>query len=253
MIISIWKPKYKQKIIIYYYKENINVLKNKPKGLKIIYKCDKCNSISSTTSHTLFNNNYKFINVNKQLCRKCRGIYSEYITKDSIVKYDSFKFLLEKEGYTVITTKKDFELHSHPSSVLVNVVCPKGHDHNVTWNNFKTNKRRCRKCYESIKSISSQENFKLYKHVVKKYTEKNYNKNYNKINPLNLKRCRKYHLDHKYSIVEGYKNNIPPYIIGNYINLQIITGTNNNKKYTSCSISKEYLLNEYIKENKHNK
>ena len=57
----------------------------------------------------------------------------------------------------------------------------------------------------------------------------------------------KYHLDHKYSIKEGFKNNIPPFIIGSMHNLEMILGRNNLKKSAKCTISKESLLDNFYK------
>jgi TusA-related sulfurtransferase len=52
-----------------------------------------------------------------------------------------------------------------------------------------------------------------------------------------------YHLDHKYSIIEGFKNNISPTIIGNMKNLEFITWEENIKKRTKCSITINELIN----------
>ena len=52
-----------------------------------------------------------------------------------------------------------------------------------------------------------------------------------------------YHLDHKYSILEGYKNKISPEIIGNIKNLEFIPWEENIKKRTKNSIT----INELIK------
>ncbi len=52
-------------------------------------------------------------------------------------------------------------------------------------------------------------------------------------------------LDHKYSISEGYRNNIPPEIIGSIHNLEYISAIKNNKKKHRCSISKEILMELY--------
>lgn len=52
----------------------------------------------------------------------------------------------------------------------------------------------------------------------------------------------KYHLDHKFSINEGFKQNIPIHIIGNIENLQMITGRNNLSKGKKCSITIDNLL-----------
>lgn len=51
-----------------------------------------------------------------------------------------------------------------------------------------------------------------------------------------------YHLDHKFSVSEGFKNNIPPYIIGNICNLEMITSINNLVKNRKCSITKENVV-----------
>ena len=51
-----------------------------------------------------------------------------------------------------------------------------------------------------------------------------------------------YHLDHKYSICAGYLNNIPPSIIGNIANLEMLPALDNIRKRTNCSISLDDLL-----------
>jgi transposase-like protein len=52
-----------------------------------------------------------------------------------------------------------------------------------------------------------------------------------------------YHLDHKFSISEGFKNNIAPKIIGDIKNLEFIPWEQNIKKRTKCSITIEELIN----------
>ena len=52
-----------------------------------------------------------------------------------------------------------------------------------------------------------------------------------------------YHLDHKYSILEGYKNNISPEVIGNIKNLKFIPWEENIKKRTKNSITINELIN----------
>lgn len=50
-----------------------------------------------------------------------------------------------------------------------------------------------------------------------------------------------YHLDHKYSITEGFKNKVPPKIIGCIHNLEFIPAIDNVKKGIKCSITLEEL------------
>lgn len=52
-----------------------------------------------------------------------------------------------------------------------------------------------------------------------------------------------YHLDHKYSICEGFKNNIDIEVIASMNNLEFIPWEKNLIKKTKCSISKEELIN----------
>lgn len=53
-----------------------------------------------------------------------------------------------------------------------------------------------------------------------------------------------YHLDHKYSIIEGFKNNVKPELIGNIKNLEFIPWEKNLNKRTKCSITLEELIKE---------
>ena len=55
-----------------------------------------------------------------------------------------------------------------------------------------------------------------------------------------------YHLDHKFSIVEGFKQNIPPYIIGHINNLEMLIGRNNLVKNRKCSIDKDVLIDSIL-------
>jgi len=53
----------------------------------------------------------------------------------------------------------------------------------------------------------------------------------------------KYHLDHKFSIKEGFNKNIPIHIIGNIKNLEMVLGRNNISKGKKCSTT----INEILK------
>lgn len=52
-----------------------------------------------------------------------------------------------------------------------------------------------------------------------------------------------YQLDHKYSILQGFNDNIKPEIIGCLSNLEFIPWEENARKRTKCSINKEELIN----------
>lgn len=50
-----------------------------------------------------------------------------------------------------------------------------------------------------------------------------------------------HHVDHKISIKYGFINNIPPYIVGNINNLEMLPWIDNVYKSSNCSISIEQL------------
>jgi len=54
-----------------------------------------------------------------------------------------------------------------------------------------------------------------------------------------------YHLDHKFSKFMGFQNNIPPYIIGNIINLEMIEARNIVKS-RKCSLELEELFERFF-------
>ena len=69
----------------------------------------------------------------------------------------------------------------------------------------------------------------------------------------NLNEIKNYAIDHKISISFGYKNNIPPEIIGNINNLQMLPAPENSRKNKDCysiidfNEKKNDINNEYFK------
>jgi len=84
--------------------------------------------------------------------------------------------------------------------------------------------------------------WELYKEQVLNYTYKSWKHHQNKINPLGLKRGNEYELDHKFSITEGFKQNVDPEVIGNYSNLELLPKNDNRSKRTKCSITLGELI-----------
>ena len=250
MIIAAWKPKIKtikgKETLIYFEKVDIEeIQRRKPKGWVIVCKCTLCDKIINFRTSVIFREDCTFTDMEFQYCRSCRSKLSEKC-KDSAISFDDFKEKLESEGYKVYSTNKEEFENNYRSQVKVDVECKNGHRHFVTWNNFSKGKR-CKKCYEENKlknSLKNIEGFEVYKRTVLYYT---------KLTTKNIKieniekRSRDWHLDHKFSIYEGFKNNVPSYIMGSYYNLEMIEGINNNKKYTNCSITKEQLFEQYFK------
>ena len=82
----------------------------------------------------------------------------------------------------------------------------------------------------------------LYREQVLNHTYKSWAHYQNKINPQNLERGYKFELDHKFSITEGFKQNIAPEIIGHYTNLELLPKFDNRSKHISCSITLDELI-----------
>jgi len=85
--------------------------------------------------------------------------------------------------------------------------------------------------------------YDMYKAKVWHFTNKNKLesiKNIEKRGRIGLKN-NPFHLDHKYSISEGFKNNIPAHIIGSIYNLEMIPALENCSKQDKCSILLEDL------------
>jgi len=96
-------------------------------------------------------------------------------------------------------------------------------------------------------SITKKE-IENYRNKVLKETYKSIINHSNKIKDFEL-RSREYHLDHKYSVSEGFKNNIDPKIIGHFVNLEVIPAVNNLEKSGKCSIELNELIEKIEKGN----
>lgn len=111
------------------------------------------------------------------------------------------------------------------------------------WTNNKKNYAAIRKTMEDKgvwTPVSAQTEWKQYKRSCWNFTLKN-----------DLSVLDNYGLglaiDHKYSVLEGYKNGVLPCIIGSIYNLQYVTASENSVKGTKCSITKEELCEYYYK------
>lgn len=92
--------------------------------------------------------------------------------------------------------------------------------------------------YEEL--FESKTNYMIF---VRALTEKNYDLFKSQINPKNLKRSWKAnHLDHIYSISQGFKNRINPFWIAHPSNLQMLKAKENKKKNAKCGHTIEELL-----------
>ena len=176
----------------------------------------------------------------------------------------SIKFVkefFEKGGYQLLTKKYK------NSSQKLEYICPKGHKGKVSWNSWQQGVR-CAKCHFINASNSNSYNWKnyskeeinqfnTYKANVTQLTRQNYIKYYYYVNPNKLPRGRNlYHLDHIFSVRDGFDIRVSPEIVASPSNLQMLSEKENISKSSRSDMSKEilyelyYQFEEEIKETK---
>ena len=94
---------------------------------------------------------------------------------------------------------------------------------------------------EYLKNLPEYKNYKYRVYILTRKQNLNLLENYNKRAKSGV--IGGYHLDHKYSICEGFKNSISPEIISDIKNLEFIPWEENIKKRTNCSITLNELIN----------
>lgn len=97
-------------------------------------------------------------------------------------------------------------------------------------------------CYRLRSDPFQLAEFEQYNREVWKYTNSNLKYNSNKIPDIELRGNNYgYDLDHKFSIFDGFNNNIDPSLIGHWKNLEIIKTSDNRTKAGKSSISIEEI------------
>lgn len=181
--------------------------------------------------------------------------YRENFTNDNPSKKEDVKL---KKGQIIINydnvsryvNEYGFKLNSiigNTKLAKLSLTCPNKHLLNIDYTSFQRG-HRCRFCYyESMMiPIEDIEKFEKYSKVVRYRTISTFRKYKSLIDPNNLKLdSGNYHIDHIYSVSDGFRNNIDPIIISSYINLQIITKSENLKKGQNSGITKEELYTLY--------
>jgi len=110
------------------------------------------------------------------------------------------------------------------------------------WNN-KEKTRQTRIKNGTQIDESKIDSFHKYKKIVVNRSTTIYRNNIEEINPLKLERGKKlYHIDHKFSVKQGFLNNIPIEIISHPCNLFMIWYMDNLIKQDRCDISLTELL-----------
>lgn len=224
------------------------LFKNKKTGYRVRYTCDKCQSdkINITTSSTFFRENVIYNTLEFQTCRSCRSRISEYEIKKTQISYDIIKKSIDDNKYVLLSNKEDYENSYKKSQTKLNCLCPSGHNYIFTWNNWNKGKR-CRVCYEEYKkdnAVKYKKGFELYYYLIWRDTNMVYKK-YKSILDANNSRSTDNHLDHIYSIYDGFKNNVPIYLMSSLSNLRMISSTKNISKGKKSDITLEELFERF--------
>ena len=105
-------------------------------------------------------------------------------------------------------------------------------------------------CNACKKKLKNKDQYNFYYALVLVKTERTVRKFKSKIKNIELRGIKfGYDLDHKFSINEGFKNNIIPSIISNLKNLEVLPQSKNRKKSKKCSVTLEQLLKEIDEDN----
>ena len=159
-----------------------------------------------------------------------------------IINFDNVSKLLTKENYILI----NIEGFNDETTIIYK--CPNNHQTNTIYKYWR-NGSRCKYCYyESIKIPYEQsESFEKYNKNVRNLSSSSFRFNRSFIDPSGLKEInsRKYHVDHIYSVIDGFLNNIDPKIISSPINLRVISQQENLLKGSKSDILLEDLLKKY--------
>lgn len=86
---------------------------------------------------------------------------------------------------------------------------------------------------------------RIYYDAVWRFTEQNWRDHFDEINPKRISRSKNA-LDHVYSIQQGFRDNIPPYIIGHWTNLRVIPMVENSIKGMRCDKNQQELFEDFF-------
>jgi hypothetical protein len=180
-------------------------------------------------------------NNNEYLIRREKTIISKYNSLEQynkIIKKSKIKTCLERYGVEYNTQTDSFKIkRKRILEQKYNDACFNNPD--------KTRKTRIKNGTQINDEFIN--NFMDYKKIVINRTLTIYRNNKKLINPENLKRSKKnYHIDHLFSIKQGFLQNIPIEIITHPCNLHMIYYKDNLKKQDNCWISTDKLLNNII-------
>ena len=184
-----------------------------------------------------------------------QGIRCPYCAGNAKKNIEEIREYIELFGYKCLS---NIYVNAHTK---LKIQCDKGHIYKAEWAAFQQG-QRCPICAIENKSGENnyrwknyteedRKNIESYKAEVTQLSRANFKKYYYIINPLNHKlgKC-KYHLDHIYSIIDGFNNNVPPKIIASPVNLQMLWYSDNivKRDNSAMTLKQLYFLYNQFKE-----
>lgn len=186
-------------------------------------------------------------NKNKKIYRN--KFLSDNPSKKDIVKIKKGQIIINYEYVSNYLNKYNFKLNSIDGDnkfAKLNITCDNNHIFEIKYTNFGKNNCLCRYCYyDSIRiSFEEIERFETYSKTVRSLTRFSFNKNKKFIDPYGLKELdsKNYHIDHIYSISDGYINDVDPKIIASYHNLRVVKKLDNLQKGRKSDMELSELL-----------
>jgi len=215
-----------------------------------IYCCKKCNNVKvrktnlekyGVISNSQLESNKLKVKIKSKISNKKRinTLQEKYgISYKEVINKKREDTMFEKYGVTSLFASSDFK-NKRKESLLEKYG-------SETYNNpDKTRETRI----ENGTQIDDEvvDKFFEYKKVVTNRTITMYRNNQNLINPNNLKRSNKsYHIDHIFSIKQGFLINLPVEIVSHPCNLHMIHYKENLIKQDNCWIELNELLKKII-------
>jgi len=199
--------------------------------------------------------------IDKALVTRVNTVLKRYGVTNSVYIDGVKDKIYKKRAYTIDYIKNEIEsvegyklLSKNYKNIysMLEIKCDSGHIFKMRYGNFREG-QRCPICYRQNNVGANHPNWKNYTNEeLEKYTvyrnnviqlsNHNFRKFYYIINPNKLKRAKyKFHLDHIYSVADGFKNNISPEIISNLNNLQMLWWKDNISKKDKSEITKQLL------------
>ncbi len=179
----------------------------------------------------------------------------------SVVKGVAFPIDQQMVNLQSILPNMDFSKFVYTKALTKSIViCPKHGEYSISPNTIrnlhKFGTNGCRRCgldsalskriaSGKCRDTSVINEYKVYRQVVRRITNQTYAGHKTTLGIRN----RQNHLDHMYSIADGWHNKVDPKILGHICNLRIIDGIENQKKNHTSSISLTELLQRYKEQN----